>query len=318
MDFKKAIPENDMIQWVEYYRPLTFNDILLPKDLKKYFKNIIKSGNIPHLVMHSRNPGSGKTSLAKILCNDLDYEYRYFNISKTTGIDVLRTNITKFAQAKSLFGKMKAVILDEADGATPELMKALKADIEIYHNKCRFILLTNEIDLINDKVLSRCQRADMNYNTEVEYNEMIGLVAERVSKILDHRKVGYDEEALADLIIKYFPDIRNIINICDEYNTKFGYINTNILKFHELSDEFFGYIKSNDLTKARKYLAKINYNYLNIFTDIDRFYQNKLTKSQECNAILVNCDYQSIMHNAINKEIVAAGFIQEMIKIVCQ
>lgn len=318
MDLTTEIKENDLdlLQWVEYYRPTTLKDILLPVDIARFFKKVVKTKNLPHLLLHSRNPGSGKTSLAKLICNEVNYEYRYYNSSLDRNIDILRTDIARFATAKSITGNMKGVILDEFDGVTPQFQLALKADMEKYHKKCRFILITNEYDAVEPKLISRCQEIDMNYNNANQYEEMIGLVAERAMDILKHRKVGYDDEALVELIIKHFPDIRKVINICDEYNNKYGYINKNILNFDTLDDEFFKLLKTGNLTSVRKKLASINYNYLNIFSDLDRILFPTFSDVQLGEAILITHDYMSEMPKSINREITCAAFLQEIISLI--
>ena len=313
MDFKKEIPESNITQWVEFYRPDTLKDILLPKDIRRFFNKAKKTKNLPNTLLHSRNPGSGKTSLAKLICDELEYEYRYFNSSLDRNIDILRNDISRFATSRSVTGTMKCVILDEFDGVTPQFQLALKADIEKYHKKCRFILITNEFDLVDEKLLSRCQEIDMNYNDADQYEEMIGLVAERIMDILNHRKVGYDDEALVELIIKHFPDIRKVVNICDEYNNKFGFINNAILKFDTLDDTFFDLLREKSLTGMRKHLAKINYNYLNIFSDLDRLFFHNFKDADLGEALIISHDYMRDMPKSINREMTCAAYLQEII-----
>ena len=316
MDFKTQVVETNITQWVEFYRPTALKDILLPKDIRRFFNKVKKTGNLPNLLLHSRNPGSGKTSLAKLICDEINYEYRYFNSSLDRNIDTLRNDIARFATAKSITGNMKTVILDEFDGVTELFQLALKADMEKYHKKCRFIIITNEYDCVNDKLISRCQEIDMNYNDAEQYEEMIGLTAERTMDILKHRKVGYDDEAMVELIIKHFPDIRKVINICDEYNNKYGFINSAILKFDTLDDTFFNMLREKSLTAMRKHLAQINYNYLNIFSDLDRLLFCNFNDYQLGEAIIIANDYMTVMPKSINREITCAAFLQEIINIL--
>ena len=121
--------------WVEKYRPLSVDDMILPKSYKEFFLNIIKDGQIPNLLLYSSTPGSGKTTIAKAICYDLDATYRYINISSQGGIDTLRNDIQKFASMKSFDGKPKIVICDEADGASPQFQAAMRATIEEFSRR---------------------------------------------------------------------------------------------------------------------------------------------------------------------------------------
>ena len=103
--------------WNELFRPQKLSDIILPKKYKTTFKKYIAEKQIPNLLFYSNNPGTGKTSLAKILCYEIGADYIYINVSAERGIDTLRSKITQFASTKSLTGKPKIVILDEFEGA---------------------------------------------------------------------------------------------------------------------------------------------------------------------------------------------------------
>lgn len=129
--------------WVEMFRPKTVKDIVLPKEFAKYFNEIVKSGDLPNLLLCSPTPGTGKTTIAKALVHDLGAEYIYINASSENSIDIIRNQIAEFAQTMSFSGGQKVVILDEADGLTPQFQRALRAFIEEYQASCRFILTCN-------------------------------------------------------------------------------------------------------------------------------------------------------------------------------
>src|SRR5574343_22485 len=95
----------DFSLWVEKYRPQKIDHAILPAEYKKFFKKIVKTGDIPNLLLYSSSPGTGKTTIAKALCIEAGVDYLYINASKDTGIDVLRTTISKYASGKSLSGK---------------------------------------------------------------------------------------------------------------------------------------------------------------------------------------------------------------------
>ena len=98
--------------WVEKYRPSTLDDIVLSKDARDYFNNVKQSGNLPNLLLVG-SPGVGKTTLAKIIINDiLQSQYLYINASDENGIDTIRTKVINFAQTQSIFGTIKVIVLD--------------------------------------------------------------------------------------------------------------------------------------------------------------------------------------------------------------
>jgi len=139
----------DFSLWVEKYRPQKIDHAILPNEYRKFFNKIVKTGDIPNLLLYSSSPGTGKTTIAKALCIEAGVDYLYINASKDTGIDILRTTITKYASGKSLSGKKKVVILDEVDGSSAtSFQAAVRAFIEEFHNSCRFILTCNYVNKI--------------------------------------------------------------------------------------------------------------------------------------------------------------------------
>ena len=107
----------DQILWVETYRPKNIDDCILPKSIKKTFKDFVKNNELPNLLL-SGGSGVGKTTVARALCEELNTDCMIINGSEESGIDVLRTKIKQFASTMSLSGGQKVVILDEADYST--------------------------------------------------------------------------------------------------------------------------------------------------------------------------------------------------------
>jgi replication factor C small subunit len=140
--------------WVEKYRPSTLDDILLTDEVKTFFKSLVDE--IPHVFLWGK-PGTGKTTLAKIVVNDiLKCQYLYINASDENGVDTVRNKIISFAQTKSFDGKMKIIILDEADGLTKEGQRILRNVMEEYSDNVRFILTANYYNEIIEPLESRC------------------------------------------------------------------------------------------------------------------------------------------------------------------
>ncbi len=170
--------------WVEKYRPAKLDDIILDErtlNIVKEFKN-----EIPNLLFVG-NPGTGKTTLARVIVNDiLGCNYLYINASDESGIDTIRHNITNFAQTKSFDGGVKVVILDEADGLTPQAQAALRNTMETFAKYCRFILTANYKHKIIPALQSRCQALDI--------KPVIELAVKRCYYILKNEKVKISDE----------------------------------------------------------------------------------------------------------------------------
>ncbi len=205
---------NDMFEnlLVERYRPQTLDDIILTDKNRKYFENIRKKQEIPHLLFDG-NPGIGKTTLAKIIVNDiLDCQYLYINASDESGVDTIRTKVTNFAQTGSIDGKLKVIILDEIDGLSgtrgtgTSAQQALRNVIEEYAANTRFIATCNYRSMVIDALDSRFQAFDLTPPFEK--------VIERAVSVLKAENVTVDEDQkpkLVALVKANHPDIRKVI-----------------------------------------------------------------------------------------------------------
>jgi len=191
--------------WVEKYRPTKLDDLILDEQSLRVVSQF--KDEIPNLLF-TGNPGTGKTTLARIIVNDiLGCNYLYINASDESGIDTIRHNITNFAQTKSFDGGVKVVILDEADGLTSQAQGALRNTMETYAKYCRFILTANYKHKIIPALQSRCQSLDL--------KPVIDQAVKRCYSILQQEEVvvsDVQKKEFVMLVKRYFPDLRKTIN----------------------------------------------------------------------------------------------------------
>lgn len=298
--------------WVEKYRPTSIEDMILPKSYKDFFMKIIKDKEIPNLLLYSSTPGSGKTTLAKAICYDLDATYRYINISSQGGIDTLRNDIKKFASMKTLDGKPKIVICDESDGASPQFQAAMRATIEQFSTSCRFIFTCNFITKIIDPLKSRCQPFDFNMTENSIAQEIKPDIISRLSGILEFEEVEYKQETVNKIVETYFPDIRKMIYVCQKYAKMNNCIDENIFTFDNVDDEFYGFILEKKFRKAREYLIQKNYNYSELFRELFDNLIPRIESPKQGQIILIIGEYMHRHATAIDPEINAACCLYEI------
>lgn len=196
--------------WVDKYRPSNIDDYVLNADLKEYFKNMIKANTLQNCSFVGTQ-GSGKTTLAKILCNAFDAEVLFVKCATEGTIDVLRTKVAEFCNALTVDGKLKIVVLDEIDSASStsdnSFQKGLRTLIEAAQDDTRFLLTCNYANKVIPAILSRCPVIPLKFDKKD--------LLVHVKKILDLESIKYTKESLKAFIEEafgYYPDCRRIIN----------------------------------------------------------------------------------------------------------
>ena len=246
---------NDVMLWVEKYRPSTISECVLTDDLKKTFQQFVDDGHIPNLLL-SGGAGVGKTTVAKAMLDEIGATYMLINGSEESGIDVLRNKIKNFASTVSMDGNRKFVILDEADYLNPQSTQpALRGFIEEFHKNCGFILTCNFKNRIIEPLHSRCSVVEFRIpNTEKP--KLAGSFFKRVQDILIAENVQFEPKAIAGIVEKHFPDWRRVLNELQRYSAS-GMIDSGILV--NLSEtnmkDLVTFLKEKDFKSIRKWVA---------------------------------------------------------------
>jgi replication factor C small subunit len=194
--------------WVEKYRPKKIDEYVFRDDnQREQVGSWIKHGAIPHLLF-SGSAGIGKTTLAKILMNELDvnpYDVLEINASRENNVDTVRDKIVSFSRMIP-FGSFKVVLLDEADYLSPNAQAALRGVMEEYHHTVRFILTCNYPNRIIPALHSRCQGFHIETVDKDEFTA-------RVATILLHEEIEADLDTLDTYVKATYPDLRKCINM---------------------------------------------------------------------------------------------------------
>lgn len=207
--------------FVEKYRPKTLADIVLTNEERLYFESLKSKEEIPNLLF-AGNPGTGKTTLSKIIANDiLDCQYLYINASDENGIDTIRSKVIGFASTKSLDGKLKLVLFDECDALTLDSQKALRNVIEEYSENTRFIFTCNYLFKIIPALQSRCQIFNLTPPLDGVLNRVVSILKNEGITVPDTEK-----QRLVELVRSGYPDLRRIINDIQ----KFSFTGTLVIK----------------------------------------------------------------------------------------
>jgi replication factor C small subunit len=196
---------NEHTLWVEKYRPDQLDGYVGNQSIIDKVKIYLESGDVPHLLFYG-SAGTGKTTLAKLIANNVDCDLMYINASDENNVETVREKIKNFASTIG-FRQWKIIILDESDYLTPNAQAALRNLMETFSKTTRFILTCNYVEKIIDPIQSRCQVFAITPPSKKD-------VAIRVNEILKIENVTYKPEDLVSIINAGYPDIRRILNSC--------------------------------------------------------------------------------------------------------
>lgn len=238
--------------WTETYRPKTLDGyVFRDKHQKAQIENWIKEQTIPHLFL-SGNAGIGKTTLAKILCNQLNIhplDIKEINASRSNSVDDIRNDVINFVE-KIPFGKFKVVILDEADWLSINSQATLRGVLEDYQDIARFIFTCNYPNKIIPAIHSRCQGFHIEKTDQTEFTA-------RVATILISENVSFELDTLDTFVKATYPDLRKCINMV-QMNSLNGVLTTPYASDSNVADykiEMVQLFKAGKISEARKLIC---------------------------------------------------------------
>ena len=299
--------------FVEKYRSKTLEDYIGNEQLKSIVAQYIKKNDLQNLLLYG-TPGTGKTTLAKLIVNNFDCDFLYINASDERGIDTIRDKVQGFASSAS-FKPIKIIILDEADFLTIQAQASLRNIIETYSRTTRFILTCNYLERIIDPLQSRCQVLKITPPSKKE-------VAQHVAIILDKEEINYELEDLVLVVNKHYPDIRKILNTC-QVNTVDNTLKIDkaILSSNSYKDGVLKELKSptkSSFKNIRQILADSN---LDDFEEIYRFLYDSLDEygNNDLAKAMIVIEIENYMYHAnfrIDKEINVMALLASILKII--
>ena len=299
--------------FVEKYRSKVLDEYVGNEQLKQIVSQYIDKNDIQNLLLYG-TPGTGKTTLAKLIVNNIDCDFLYINASDERGIDTIRDKVQGFASSAS-FKPLKIIILDEADFLTIQAQASLRNIIETYSRTTRFILTCNYLECIIDPLQSRCQVLKITPPSKKE-------VAQHVAGILEQENINYELNDLVLVVNKHYPDVRKILNTC-QVNTVEGKltIDKSLIASNSYTDAILKELKSvnkSSFKNIRQILADSN---LSDFDEIYRFLYDNLDEYAKdgVQQAMIIIEIENYMYHAnfrIDKEINVMALISKILQTI--
>jgi len=297
--------------FVEKYRPKTVDETILPDHYKLMFNQYIEQQNVPNLILAGR-PGIGKTTVARAMLEQLGCSYMIINASLDGNKDTLRNQIQEFASSVSLKGGRKYVILDEADHLTHHMQPALRSFMEEFSINCGFILTCNYKHKIIEPLHSRCSLIEFKF-TQADKPVMAKQIFDRVKFILEAESIEYDKKVVVQVIAKYFPDFRKIINELQKYSVN-GRIDTGILTdFDEISiNKLIQAVKDKNFNSMRDWVSNSDVDETEVYRKLYDSANKYLKPTSIAQLVLILAKYQYQSAFSVDSEINLMAALVEM------
>ena len=286
--------QRDDFLWVEKYRPTKISDCVLPSDLCEPFSDFVDQGKIPNLIL-AGSAGTGKTTTAKALCDETKTDYLMVNGSdEGRNIDTVRTTLNQFCSSVSMTGNRKAIIMDEADYMNPDSVQpALRGFIERFGNNVSFLFTCNYPNRIIDPIHSRCAVFDFVIPVN-EKPKIAEKYLELCEGLLEKEGVTFDRKVIVELIMKYFPDFRRVLNELQRYSSS-GKIDVGILSsLEEINvSQLVDALKGKRFSDMRKWInSNMDMDTTRIFRKLYDNLGSHLKQQSVPQAVLIIADYQ--------------------------
>ena len=298
--------------WVEKYRPSSLDNYIGNEHLKSKVKVYLESGDLPHLLFFGK-AGTGKTTLAKLLVNNIECDYLYINASDENSVDTVRNKVRQFASTVG-FKDLKVIILDECDYITPNAQAALRNLMETFSKHCRFILTCNYVERIIDPIQSRCQSFQVIPPSKSE-------VAKHLHNILVQENVMDSMEDIKVLVDSGYPDIRRVINSAQR-NVVNGQLklDTSSIIQNDYKLKLLKILETQDKKTAFKDIRQLLAdNKITDFADLFRLLYDEVDgygKGHVAECILIVARYELSDSQVVDKEINAMAMIIELLGVI--
>ena len=277
--------------------------------LKEKVKVYLESEDVPHLLLYGK-AGTGKTTLAKIVVNNIDCDYMYINASDENKVDDVRNKIKTFASSVG-FKSLKVIILDECDYLTPNAQAALRNLMETFSKHCRFILTCNYVERIIDPIQSRCQSYKVVPPSKKE-------VAQQMVNILKEENCTFELDDIALIVNAGYPDIRRVINSAQRQivDGKLKIDTTSVIQNNyklQLLEMLSSNAKLNDIRKliADNSISDYSELFRLLYDEVDNYGNGK---QAECIMNIAEAQYQDV--HVVDKEINFMSLIIRLIRIL--
>jgi len=252
------LTENKPFLWVEEWAPESVEELILTKNVKEFFLNVAKEGQLNQNLILQGTQGCGKTQTIKTLCKITKQDVLFLNgSSEGRYLDTIRNQVINFGTTVSMFNdKKKVVFFDEFDGTTNDVMLCLRGVIEQLHKNVCFIFTCNNLNKIIEPIQSRCVVLKYTPISKEEKPQMMSDTFKRVSYILDKQNIEYDTKVILEMITNYFPDTRRLLNSLQSYSIT-GKIDSGILaSFSDVKlDNLLDCLRDKNFPEVRKWVA---------------------------------------------------------------